>query len=176
MDEGVAGAEMPKARTTTMTSAAREQVFQPPKLREIVEVIDLMGTVASRVREDKSGDLPTAAGANAGKAAGQTSAATARDEAIARAPAPAIMQRKLVQHLEQEVKRVEKQARVIARSKKSGSAYLLSELYKKIRRLSSLIKDILEASTEMIKRFYISVFIDHQPLVVTGGSLKEEEK
>ncbi len=153
--------------------AVSEKVFQPPKLREIVEVIDLMGTVASRVREDKRGDLPVSGAAASSGKTGQ-GAVTARDEAIAKAPPVLIMQKKLVEHIRKEVRSVEREAKVLSRSQARGSAYSLSELYRKIRRLSSLISDILQASTEMIKRFYVSVFIDRHPLVVSDGVGKEK--
>ncbi len=86
------------------------------------------------------------------------------------------MQQKLVEHLEREVKTIERQARSLRNSNVRGSGFMLSELYRKIRRLRSLIGDILHASAEMIKRFYVSVFIDRQPLVVTGGSLAHTEE
>ena len=174
MDGLSMSAETASTSLSTSSEQASSVVFQPQRLKEIVEVVDLMGTVASRVREDHSGDLPSAAGASSARAAGQTGT-SARDDAIAKIPAPEIMQQKLVEHLEKEVFRVERQAKSLARSDKRGSAHALSELYRKIRRLTSMISDILEASAEMIKRFYVSVFIDHQPLVVTGGSLKEDK-
>ena len=37
--------------------AGQIRVFQPQSLKEIVDIIDLMGNVATRVREDKSRDL-----------------------------------------------------------------------------------------------------------------------
>lgn len=156
------------------SESAPARVFQPHALKEIVEIIDLMGNVASRVREDKSGDLG-AGGSTATTGAAQTGS-SARDQAIANVPAPEVMQQKLVAHLEKELKSVEKQARKLARSRKRGSAFMLSELYKNIHRLTALIADLLQASAEIIKRFYISVFIDRQPLVVTGGSLARSEE
>lgn len=175
MDGPILSAETPKADVTKMKEAAPAVVFQPQKLKEIVEVVDLMGTVAARVREDASSDAPGVTGTS-GKSSGQSSGTSTRDEAIAKAPPVQIMQKKLVEHLEREVKTIQRQARSLKTSGAPGSGYLLSELYRKIRRLRSLIGDILHASTEMIKRFYVSVFIDHQPLVVTGGSLSETEK
>lgn len=165
-----------ESASTSLTASADapSAVFQPPRLKDVIEVIDLMSTVASRVREDKSSDLPAAAGAGSGRGSSQTGTST-RDDAIAAVPATVVMQKKLVEHLEKEITRVEKQARALSRSNSRGSAHALAELYKKIRRLTSIISDILEASAEMIKRFYVSVFIDHQPLVVTGGTLKEDK-
>ncbi len=163
--------ETPKASMTVASQAPSERVFQP-QLRQIVEVIDLMGTVASRVRENPPSNLP--AGAATGGAAAQT-AVSARDEAIAKIPEPAIMQQKLVKQLELEISRFDRQAKKLSRSKARGSAFLLADLYKKIRSLTSLVSSILEASTDIIKRFYISAFIDHQPLSVTGDALAQAE-
>lgn len=166
------GAERPVSSVSKGPEKVRSVVFQPKALKEIVEVVDLMGTVASRVREDNSGDLPTSGrAAQAAKKDGTSS----RDEAIAKAPPVAVMQQKLVKHLRREVAVIERQARRAARSNEPGAGWLLSELYKKIRRMTSLISEILTASATMIKRFYVSVFIDHQPLVVTGGSIEQEE-
>ncbi len=33
------------------------------------------------------------------------------------------------------------------------------------RRLNALIRDILEASMEVLKRFFVRVFIDQQPIL-----------
>jgi len=174
MDGPSVSAETPKADIIKVTEVAPAVVFQPQKLKEIVEVVDLMGTVAARIREDTPSDTPGASGSGSG--AQQKSGTSARDEAIAKAPPVAIMQKKLVEHLEREVKTIEKQANALKMSNARGSGFLLSELYRKIRRLRSVIGDILHASAEMVKRFYVSVFIDHQPLVVTGGSLAHTEE
>lgn len=175
MDGPTLSAETPKADITKVAEVAPAVVFQPQKLKEIVEVVDLMGTVAARVRDDSPSDTP---GGNGGgsQSGQQRSGTSARDEAIAKAPPVAIMQKKLVEHLEREVSTIQKQANSIKMSNAPGSGFMLTELYRKIRRLRSLIGDILHASAEMIKRFYVSVFIDHQPLVVTGGSLARTEE
>ena len=162
MSPEVGSASAPKA-----IESAPTVVFQPQKLKEVVDIIDLMGNVATRVREDNSGD--TGGGTGTGKAQ-QKSGTSARDEAIANAPAVEVMQQKLVEHLRQEMASIEREARKISRSNDRGSAWLLSELYRKLRSLSTLMHDILHASAEVVKRFYVSVFIDRQPLAVTGDS------
>lgn len=168
MDGAKSTVETQAVSTVKEAKAAPDVVFQPPKLKEVVEIINLMGTVASRVREDNSGDVP---GGGTKSAAAKQSGTSARDEAIANAPPLPVMQKKLVEHLEKEARTIRAQARAIARSNQRGSAFMLNNLYRKMRRLSSLISQILQASAEMIKRFYIAAFIDQQPLVVTGGSL-----
>ncbi len=157
---------------TTVKETAPSAVFQPQKLKEIVEVVDLMGTVANRIREDNSGDLPGGGARGSQKSSGTT----ARDEAIAKAPPVAVMQQKLVAHLKEERAEIQKQAKAMAHSNAPGAAWTITELYRKMRRLSSLISQILEASADMVKRFYISAFIDRQPLVVTGGSIVQSDQ
>lgn len=147
-------------------------VFQPPRLSKIVEIVDVMGNVVESIREENARDIPTTTTVTtSGGVAAQTGGVSARDAAIAAAPTVPVMQQKLVQHLRQEVRIIQRQASSLSRKDERGSAYLLNVLYRKIRRLSSLINEILHASSEIIRRFYIAVFIDHQALVVRGGSL-----
>jgi hypothetical protein len=69
-------------------------------------------------------------------------------------------------HVEKEVQSLEKQARRLAKwSWKKGTAHQLNELYSRIRRLNSLLSSLVEASYEMMKRLYIRIFIDHQPIL-----------
>ncbi len=151
-------------------------VFQPQKLKEVVDIIDLMGNISSRVREDSSGDMGGGGGGTAqgdqGTAGSQTSQ---RDEKIKNIPPIPMMQKELVSHLYKEINTLEKQVQSMKTQKGKGSAYMIAEMYKRIRKLSSLITEIVHASTEMIRRFYITVFIDKQPLVISGGKLVKEE-
>ena len=172
MDAKNASVENANIDRTQVSESVPNQVFQPPQLKDIIDVIDLMGTVSSRVREDNIQDLPTTKKSSAST----TTAISAREEAIAKLPEPLVMQQKLIAELESEIAQVEKQARALAKSKKKGSAYLLTELYRKIRRLSSMISSIMDASTDLMKRFYISVFIDRQALPATNGVGTELEK
>jgi hypothetical protein len=172
MDAPKLSVEAPKTNVTAVAEKAPNVVFLPQKLKEVVEIIDLMGTIASRVREDGASDPAAAGSSGGGKAQGATGTST-RDEAIANAPPVPVMQKKLIHHLEQEVRVIQRTARSLARSNKPGTAYLLTELYKKMRRLTTLVSTIIHASAEVIKRLYISAFIDRQALVVTGdGSLE----
>lgn len=173
--------KLSKTNTEGAGSSSLEQssktpnvVYQPPKLNEIVEIINVMGNVSTKVREDNAGDW-TGATALASGSAGQ-SGTSARDQAIAKAPSVPVMQKQLIQHLEKEMKTIRKQTKSISGSNARGSAYILSELYKKLRRLSELISQIAHASADVIKRFYVSVFIDHQPMVVKGGSIATVEE
>lgn len=169
-----------EGRSITMATGNEIQtaavVFQPPRLSQIIEIVDVMGSVVESIREENARDLPTTTRTAAGAAAAQTATVSARDAAIAAAPPIPIMQQKLVKHLKKEVRAIEREARKLSHSRAKGSAYLLCILYRKIRRLSSLIGEILHAGADVIKRFYIAVFIDHQPLVVRGGTLAPSDE
>lgn len=141
-------------------------VFQPQKLTEIVEMIDLMGSISDRVREDSSGDMGGGGSGSAtgGQATGKKGASP-RDIALANLPVPAVMQVRLTKHIRKEMKAIDRQVSALAGSNAKGSAYLINELYKKIRRLHSIIEEIVHASSDMIKRFYVAVFVDKQPVI-----------
>lgn len=143
-------------------------VRQPGKLQELTNLLEtfenLNTRVSERTGEDRSGDL---GGAGAGATGGQqgTQGVTARDLAIQNVPVPGIMQKKLTQHIRAETRKLERLAQQVSRSTAPGSAHKLNELYAKIRRLNSLVYDILEASMEVLKRFFVRVFIDNQPIL-----------
>ena len=169
-----------EGRSITMATGNDQQtaaiVFQPPRLSQIVEIVDVMGSVVESIREENARDLPVAGRAIASAGAAQTATVSARDAAIAAAPPVPIMQKKLVKHLRKEVRIIEREVWKLSHSRARGSAYLLSVLYRKIRRLSSLIGEILHAGADVIKRFYVAVFIDHQPLIVRGGTLAPSDE
>ncbi len=144
-------------------------VRQPGKLQELTNLLETFENFSARVSErtgeDRSGDL---GGAGAGPAAGGTQGTqgtSTRDLAIQNIPVVAVMQEKLTKHIRQETARLEKLARRVAHSSAPGSAHTLNELYAKIRRLNSMIYDLVEASIEVLKRLFIRVFIDQQPIL-----------
>ncbi len=140
-------------------------VHQPEKLENLLDTIGLLSSITERMSEDRSGDM---GGSGAAKGKGSTTASTAggvswRDEAIAHLPVPAVMQQKLQEHILLEIKQLRKQVQTTAlRISRPGSAYKINQLYAKIRRLSGLLQDLLSASAEVLKRFYIRTFIDKQ--------------
>ena len=141
-------------------------VSQPNKLQELNNLLlsleNLDRKVSEKTGEDRSGDLG-AAGASGGKAA--TSSTSTRDEAIAQIPAPTIMQQKLRKHIKKEMQDLEKMARHVGKSAKPGSAYKQNQIYSRIRQLNALLRQLVEASVEILKRFFIRVFIDKQPII-----------
>ena len=87
-----------------------------------------------------------------------------RDQAIAAIPTPPLMQAQLEKHIRTEVEKLHKEARRIALSK-PGAAHHLNELYARIHKLNKLLSDLFEASVEVLKRVFIRVFIDRQPIL-----------
>lgn len=159
---------------TVMSSAEQAEgpaiVFQPQKLTEIVEMIDLMGRISERVREDKSQDVGGGGGGATTGKKGKSTTVTIRDQAIANLPAPLVMQQRLVKHIQKEIDTLASQASSLSKSTQNGAAFALNEMYRKIRRLYSLMEEIVHAGAELIRRFYIAVFIDNQPILVSGNS------
>lgn len=139
-------------------------VSQPEKLEGLLETINLMATVSERMGEDRSGDLG-ASGGTGGQQGDDSTQVSARDQAIAAMPAAPIMQKQLKEHITQNIKQLRHEMKQqTVKGSKAGSAYKVNELYKRIRRLQSFLSDILNASTDIVKRIYIRVFIDKQPL------------
>mgnify|MGYP003345806302 CR=1 FL=1 len=165
----------PSSTISGSKEKAPHVVFQPQKLKEVVEIIDLMGNISQRVREDSSGDMGGGGGGTQQGGTQGASGTTTRDEAIAKAPPIPVMQTKLVRQLEAEVRQLEKTSQRLRWSNAPGNAYMLTEIFKKIRKLRTLIVSIISASADVIKRLYITAFIDRQPLSLSAdGSLTNE--
>ncbi|MDD4319420.1 MAG: hypothetical protein PHW10_03805 [Candidatus Peribacteraceae bacterium] len=145
-------------------------VSQPKTLRAITEMVDALQAAPERVSEllgeDRSGDLGGAS-AGTGLAAGQGSAGqSARDIAIATMPSDtATLQRQLAKHIEQEVNHLRRIARKNGRGSRPGEAFRLNQIYARIRRLNALLKELFEASIDVLKRLFIRVFIDKQSII-----------
>lgn len=143
-------------------------VRQPAKLAELGKLLETFDNLSARVNErqgeDVSGDLGGSGAGTGGKAKGDTGVSP-RDLAIERIPPFEIVRQKLEGHIQGEVKKLERQARRAARSSKPGSAHQLNDIYARIRRLNALLFQIFEASVDVLKRLFIRVFIDQQPIL-----------
>ncbi len=144
-------------------------VRQPAKLAELGKLLETFDNLSARVSErqgeDISGDLGGGGGAGGGKGQQGDQSVSPRDLAIERIPPFEIVRKKLETHIQGEVRKLERQARKLSRSSAPGSAYKLNDIYARIRRLNALLYQMLEASVEMLKRFFIRVFIDQQPIL-----------
>lgn len=141
-----------------------QAVLQPGKAEGLAMLVAEINELPS----ESSGSVPandgvTATGGATAMQSGQQGM-SARDLAIANIPAPAQMQKQLEAHIRAEVKELRKQTKLIIRSRKPGSAYALAQMYAKIRHLNSLLSDLFEASYEVLKRLFVKVFIDKQPI------------
>ena len=159
-----------KAQMTSSPEKVGESrliVTQPPKMKELGQLLETLDSLTQRVSErtgeDISGDM---GGGSSGGATGTGTRRTSpRDAAIALMPsAPAILQAELARHIEKEIKELEQKVTRSARVTGAGGAFELNELYARIRKLRSLLREIIEASVDLLKRLFIRVFIDKQPL------------
>lgn len=142
-------------------------VRQPEKIRSLLVVLGDIERISERITEDASHDLGAGGGAGAqgGRAQAAATQISLRQQALQSLPTTAVMRAKLVTHLQKEVRHLEREAKHIARAAGKGSAYVLTRLYAQIRKIQSLMTEVLEAAAELIERLYVRLFIDHQQLV-----------
>ncbi len=141
-------------------------VRQPEKITSLLATLSALEKISERVAEDHSGDLGAGAGgATTGDGSQAGGAVSLRQQAIQSLPSREVMQKKLISHLHTEVSELERESRRIARLNAKGSAYLLTQTYARIRKIQSLIEDLIDAALEVIERLYVRLFIDHQQLV-----------
>lgn len=127
------------------------------------EVNRISETASGTAGEQWSGQSGGAVATTGGQQGAQ--GMSARDLAIAAIPTPIVMQKELEKHIRDEVKKLRKQALAISQMSKPGGAYHLNILYTRIRHLNALLAEILGASVDVLKRFFIRVFIDKQPIL-----------
>lgn len=142
-------------------------VMQPEKAANLALFLEGISDHISESSASNPGEQ-WSGGGGAVQTAQQTGTAatvSARDLAIAAIPAPVVMQKELEKHIRVEVKKLRKQAMTVARLGKPGAAYKLNELYARMRQLNALISELFEASYEALKRLFIKVFIDRQPII-----------
>lgn len=139
-------------------------VLQPGKAEGLAMLVAEINELPSEnTGEDRSGDWSGATGTAVATTQG-TEQSSVRDQAMANLPVPVKMQKALEAHIRAEIKDLRGQAKIITRSRKPGSAYALALLYAKIRHLNALLADLLEASYDVLKRLFVKVFIDKQPI------------
>lgn len=140
-------------------------VTQPSTIASLLDTLTVIDRMSERMSEDRSGDMGGAGGQQKGGQAGtQGKQVSPRDQAIANLPAQEVMQQKLVQKIHQEVKKLNRQISSLSTAQ-AGGAHKLNKLYARIRRLNNLLAEILEASYEILRRFFIRVFVDEQAIL-----------
>jgi hypothetical protein len=143
-------------------------VRQPAKLAELSKLLETFDNLNARVSERSGGpaqDWSGGTGAAAGTGKGDDGGISPREKAIQAMPAPEIVRQRLEQHIDKEVRKLERQAGVLAKSGKPGAAFHLNELYAKIRKLNSLLGKLVELAEDVLKRLFIKVFIDNQAIL-----------
>jgi hypothetical protein len=145
-------------------------VRQPAKMAELNKLLEtfenLNARVSERMGEDISGDMGGGGTGATGGTQGDDAVVSPREKAIRAMPtAPEILRQKLGTQIQKEVHSLSKEAKKFARSSQPGAAFHLNEIYAKIRRLNSLLADLVEASMEVLKRLFIKVFIDNQSIL-----------
>ncbi len=149
---------------------SQESVAQPNKLptlngmAELISAIDSISVPSETSGEGPSNDWSGQSGGAMVKS-GQQSGMSPRDRAIANLPAPAVMAKQLEGHIRAEIKDLRKQVGSITSLRRPGAAFRLAELYARIRRLHSLLNELLESSYEVLRRVFIKVFIDKQSIL-----------
>jgi|TARA_B100001971_G_C18213186_1_gene552094 hypothetical protein len=167
MGMGTASASPEKGKQLTESKETSRALIveQPQKLEGLIETINLLGNISERMGEDKSGDM---GGGGGSKKVSKSSASgtSPRNQAIKNMPVEKVVRNELAKHIEKEVKALRKQVRhATRRISRPGNAHKLNELYSKIRRLNTLLANIVEASYDVVKRLFIRVFIDKQPIL-----------
>lgn len=141
-------------------------VRQPEKITSLLTVLGDLERISERIGEEHSQDLGGgAAGPGRGDGAAKGAQVSLRQQAIRSLPPLEVMQQQIIHHLQREVRSLERSARRTAWRVRKGTAYLLTQIYARVRKIQALIAELREATAEMIQRLYIRLFIDHQQLV-----------
>ncbi len=147
-------------------ASAAPVVVAQPKSVNLASFMEGLGQFTENA-SDNPADWGSGGGTGDGTmtaSGGQQSGPSARDLAIANLPIPVVMQKQLEQHIRTEVKKLRKQAKVIAAMSKPGGAYKLNQLYARIRQLNAILASLFEASVDVLKRLFVRVFIDKQSI------------
>ncbi len=159
------------AETMSMSGRSPERTPQlivtPPKtLESLLETLAIIDRVSERVSEDRSGDMGGAGAAGATQGGASQSQQTARQIALQNLPDAAQMQKAIILHIGKEVKTLRREVRTLTRNIGSpGGAHKLNELYGKIRLLNAILRQMLSASYDSLKRLYVKVFVDRQTVL-----------
>jgi len=141
-------------------------VSQPQRLEDIMAKVNAMSSpdAAELSSGSNDGDIRGASGAQTGSQ--QQAQMSERDLAIANLPDQGMMQSKIAEHIQDEIKLLRKEVKKSARkATKAGNAHRLNELYARIRQLNRLLAHLFESSYETVKRLFIRIFIDKQTIM-----------
>jgi len=141
-------------------------VMQPEKIASLLDTLNIIDQMSERMAEDRSGDMGGAGTqGGTGTQAQQKKVLSARDIAIANLPPQEVMQQKLTKKIQEEVKNLRQQMRSIPATGKPGAAFKLNKFYARIRRLNGLLAELFGSSYDVLRRLFIRIFIDEQPIL-----------
>lgn len=140
-------------------------VTQPATISSLLDTLNLIDQMSERIGEDRSVASAGAGGQVKAGATGASRAVSPRDQAIANLPGEQVMQKKLQEKIRTEVRLLRKQIRSIPSAGKPGAAFKLNKIYARIRLLNRLLATLLESSFDVIKRLFVRVFINEQPVI-----------
>lgn len=165
MPSGTSPSPENRAEQQGSSEVAHLVVTQPDKFQGLLDTISLMDKVSERMGEDKSGDMGGGGSGQSGQGDDDEDVQSTRARAIANIPNTPEIREQLSLYIQSEIKTLRKQVRKQAfRASKPGSAHQLNELYSRIRRLNSLLSELMEVSVDVLKRIFIRVFIDKQSI------------
>ena len=162
-NQGIGSPKGPETTTSVVSQPVKMDVINGPLNTLLAGISQISESTPTKPSEHWSGGSSSSAIATSGT--GGSTGMSARDIAIAQIPTPVVMQKELEKHILTEVTKLRKQAKHIARIGKPGGAYHLNQLYTRIRHLNALLSDIFGASVEVLKRIFIRVFLDKQPIL-----------
>lgn len=138
-------------------------VTQPEKLGNLLDAIETLAgpreTSSEKTGENSSGAVSPAMAGTAAPAV-----LSPRDHALANLPPQAKLQKALRTHIHAEVRKLRREASRLTASR-PGAAHRINQIYANIRRLNKLLGELLHASYETLKHFFIRVFVDKQPIL-----------
>ncbi len=145
---------------------------QPAKMKAVEDILGVLDTIESvpqkvseMTGEDRSSDMGGGTGMTRSGGT-QQSQVSPRDQAIAAMPTEApVIREKLKEHIQEEIKMLRAAAHHHKKTSAPGGAYKLNELYARMRRLNTLLSSLVEASMDVLRKFYIRVFVDRQPIL-----------
>lgn len=138
-------------------------VAQPEKLGNLLDAIENL-TGPRETSSEKTGENGGGAFSPAAAGTAAHAALSPRDHAIANLPPQEKLQKALRMHIHAEVRKLRREASRLTTSR-PGTAHRINQIYANIRRLNKLLGELLHASYETLKHFFVRVFIDRQPIL-----------
>lgn len=166
MQQTSASPETGRVLSSGAESTAALIVTQPPKVEMLLDALAAIDKISERIGEDRSGDMGGGGGKTAGKGDDATAATSVRNQKIANLPTQEAMRMELQKEIEKEVVELHREVkRARKRLTRPGAAYKLNALYARMRRLNSLIAELIDAAYDVVKRLFIKVVIDRQKVL-----------